>query len=102
MTVFNERLKELMTKRQITQRTLASRICATEAAVSKYVNSEHVPRADIVADIANVLGTTADYLLGRGDDPKVDFKSLKSIMARGTSNLTADEKAELARILFKD
>ncbi|MBQ6472945.1 MAG: helix-turn-helix transcriptional regulator [Victivallales bacterium] len=91
-----------MKTRLMTQRELASRINATEAAVSKYVNSDRTPRADIVADIANALETTSDYLLGRTIEPKADFKAMKIIMARGASKLTSEEKAELVRILFKE
>lgn len=63
MNVFSTRLQELMALRHVTQRQLAAMVDVTEAAMSRYVKGERMPRMNTVANIATALQTTSDYLL---------------------------------------
>ena len=52
MNVFSTRLQELMVLRHVTQRQLAAMVDVTEAAMSRYVKGERMPRMNTVANIA--------------------------------------------------
>lgn len=69
---FGNRLQQLLTKNNISQRKLANMIGVTEAAVSRYINNLQKPRPDILSDIATALNTTTDYLLGKESTSVVD------------------------------
>lgn len=64
MSIFTDRLKEMMDKRGMSQRDLAEKIEKTEASVSRYVNGQRVPKATILLKMAQALNCQADYLIG--------------------------------------
>ena len=64
MSVFTDRLKEMMDKRGMSQRELAEAIDKTEVSVSRYVNGLRVPKATALLKIAQALNCQADYLIG--------------------------------------
>ena len=102
MNIFSTRLQELMALRHVTQRQLAAMVDVTEAAMSRYVKGERMPRMNTVANIATALQTTSDYLLGRDTehDAEFDFTTVKRLIARNASSMTADQKTELINALF--
>ena len=98
---FAERLKKLMTESSMKQNELAQRARITEAALSRYLNDGRIPRIDVVANLATVLNTTTDYLLGRTDkSDDIGFLGIKRLVARGSSTMTHEEKMELINIIF--
>lgn len=64
MSVFSERISELMKNNRLSQKELSAKAGVTESAMSYYVNGERTPRSDVLTRIAKALGTTTDYLLG--------------------------------------
>lgn len=64
MESLGKKIIELRQSRHITQANLARQINVTKAMMSKYENDVNVPKADVLGRIAEVLGTTSDYLLG--------------------------------------
>ena len=64
MSIFSERMSELMKNNGLSQKELAAKAGVTESAMSYYVKGERTPRSDVLARIAKALGTTTDYLLG--------------------------------------
>ena len=100
--IFAERLKKLLTESSMKQNELARRARITEAALSRYLNDGRVPRIDIVANLATVLNTTTDYLLGHADksDEDISFLGIKRLIARGARTMTHEEKMELINIIF--
>ncbi len=64
MSVFSERISELMKSNRLSQKDLAAKAGVTESAMSYYVKGERTPRSDVLTRIAKALGTTTDYLLG--------------------------------------
>lgn len=66
---FGRKLQSLLLENKISQRQLATKIGVTEAAVSRYINNLQMPRPDILSEIATVLNTTTDYLLGKETTP---------------------------------
>jgi len=99
---FAERLKQLMNESSMKQSDLAKRARITEAALSRYLNDGRIPRIDVVANLATVLNTTTDYLLGRVEKSNDDFDycGIKRLVARGSTNMSHDEKVELINIIL--
>lgn len=96
---FGERLLNLLQKQGITQKQLADRLNTTEATLSRYVNGDREPKADMLANIATALNTTSDYLLGIEKDD-YDFPKLERLIARNASNMSNKEIQALITALF--
>ena len=64
MSIFTDRLKEMMDKRGMSQRDLADAIEKTEVSVSRYVNGQRVPKATVLLKMSQALNCQADYLIG--------------------------------------
>ena len=61
---FSELLKQCRKKQGVSQAELASRLGVTQQAVGKWESGKSSPDPSTVARIAELLNTTADYLLG--------------------------------------
>ena len=61
---FSELLKQCRKGQRISQAELAARLGVTQQAVGKWESGKASPDPATVARIAEILGTTADYLLG--------------------------------------
>ncbi len=68
--ILAERLRKLRSEKNVTQWEAAVACDVTENAYQNYENMTRMPRADILARIADYYNTTTDYLLGRTDNPK--------------------------------
>ena len=58
------RISDLLEQQGLSQRELADRIGVTEVSMSRYIKGERTPKGPIIANIAKVLHTTSDFLLG--------------------------------------
>ena len=96
---FGERLLSLLQKQGLTQKQLADRLNTTEATLSRYVNGDREPKADMLANIATALNTTSDYLLGI-EKKDYDFPKLERLLARNSSQMSDKEKRALISALF--
>lgn len=65
----SDRLRQLRQDRGISQEELAEMIGISHRQVWRYEKGETKPFGDTVAEIAAVLNTSTDYLLGLSDDP---------------------------------
>lgn len=96
-----ERILQLMKKENFSQKELAQVVGVTEAAMSRYLRNEREPKADVIANLATALDTTSDYLI-RGEEDVAGFEGIYRLVARGSRNMSRDEKVELVRLLLKD
>lgn len=94
---FVSRLKELMKEQRYTQAKMCELCGITEAAFSRYITLGRVPRADILARIANTLHTTSDYLTG--NDTHYGFPQIKALLADSLDDLSKNQKDELIALL---
>lgn len=62
--VFSERLKDLRKQKGLSQGALSARLGVTQQAVGKWETGRSTPDPATVARLAELLGTTADDLLG--------------------------------------
>ena len=95
----SNRIAEMLSKRGITQKELASTIGVTEAVISRYVSGERDPKPETIANIATALRTTSDYLLGI-ENEEFDHTRIRRIIARNASQMTQQEKKDLIDALF--
>ena len=66
---FRERLKEWRLKRGMSQEELARTADVPTASVSHFETGHRFPNAETLRRLADALGVSADYLLGRVKDP---------------------------------
>lgn len=98
------RIAELLSEKEMTQKDLALKAQITESAISHYIKGDRVPRGVNLVKIARALETTTDDLLGQEDnyDKDSDLKIVKTLIARNASAMTHDEKMELFGILIRN
>ena len=96
-----DRIENLMVQEKLNQKELANMAGVTESALSRYINNERQPKAEILANIATALNTTSDYLIN-GKTDATDLADLYHLVARGAKDMSKDEKMELMRLLLND
>ena len=65
MGVFGERLREVRVLRQVTQEELAEMADIARTMIGRYETTDQLPALDTLVRIADALGVSTDYLLGR-------------------------------------
>lgn len=65
--VFGERLKETRESLLITQQELADKVGVSRQNVSNYEKGRNTPTLEMTGILADHLGVTVDYLMGRTD-----------------------------------
>ena len=70
MDTVGKRISYIREDSDISQKQLAKMVGITEASMSRYENDIREPKAMIVARIADALGVSTDYLLGREEMKK--------------------------------
>ena len=71
--VFPMRLRETMERQSVSQTDLAKRLQKSRQAIGYYCDGSAKPSWKIIAQIAQYLGVSSDYLLGLTDVPFVDM-----------------------------
>ena len=101
---FAQRLAALLKQQGITQKELAEIVGVTEATLSRYMHSDRIPKAEILANIATALHTTSEYLLGTEEegDIKTDYPRIIRLIARNNASRTKEQKKEIMSILLGD
>lgn len=83
MTI-GESLKRFRKEFSLTQTNVANALGILQQTYYKYETDKVKPSAEVVLDLANAYDVSADYLLGRSDEPrppKFDEKTLNLIRA---------------------
>ena len=99
-----ERNTELLRKNGMNQRELADMAHITEVSLSRYISGDRIPKGPVIANIAAVLHTTSDYLLGQEleEDPETVYYQTQRAIARNAKHWTKKQKADLVNALFED
>lgn len=70
MSIFSQRLQEVLEMRGTTQKWLADNAKTTEATISRYVNGSTEPAIlEIIKNIAIALNVSSDFLIGITNAP---------------------------------
>ena len=68
-TLIAERLTECRKKLGITKQEAAKRMLMSQPAYLRYESGERTPSIHVIYFMANVLGTSTEYLTGKTDNP---------------------------------
>lgn len=71
MSNFGQRLRDVRKGRHLTQKQLAEQIGVTERNLRHYELGTMKPGLDVILSILDSVNVSADYLLGRTDNPAV-------------------------------
>lgn len=88
--MLSSRLKFLRRQNNLSQEELAKKINTSKGTISNYENKHSTPSNEMLKELADILNTTTDYLLGRTDNYEPDNK-----------NITYDPMAEINHLLKK-
>lgn len=91
----SDRILQLLEEKGMTQREFANRVGVQEATISRYINGHRTPHSIIAVKMAEVLGTTVDYLFGNSQ--KVDI----TVAKKSLSEPVDLETIELAKRINK-
>lgn len=64
MSELSKKLIMLLNENKLTQKQAAAAIGITEAAMSRYLKGLREPKMNVIASLAQLLGTSTDYLVG--------------------------------------
>lgn len=74
-----KRIRNLREKKGMSREEFAKRLGLSYWAVSKYENGERNPDAETLNKIADILGVTVDYLLGRNNNHSPHQRIIEAI-----------------------
>lgn len=89
MATFGQRLREIRTANNLTQKDFAKLFKVSESAIGMYERDEREPSYKLANEIADKFEVSTDYLFGRTDDPK-PFKPSLSFFG-GPNDWTEEE-----------
>lgn len=98
---FIMKVKNLIKKSGLSQKQVAELSGVTPVAFSYYMSGKRFPKSSIIANIANVLQTTTDYLLGAEKEKEIRFEEVKEIILNCALEMTNEERLEIATQLLK-
>ena len=100
MSILGERLKQLRSKKELTQAEMAKEIGVSQSTYALYETDKRQPDYDKLFSIAQYFAVTTDYLLGVSDDPRPHNPSTgKEASARETRQL--EQLLEMDGLTFK-
>ena len=67
---YYKRIRDLREDHDLTQRQLAARLRMTQTQYFRYEQGYRDIPSDILIALADLYGTSTDYILGRTDDPR--------------------------------
>ena len=100
ISVFPAKLSELRRKNGLSQRRAAEALNISQALLSHYENGTREPGLKFVCRVCDYYGVTADYLLGRSDEPQYTDRGAAAAhrLLSGLRELTALTEAELKEL----
>ena len=103
MPLFQERVKELMIRENVNQKTLAERSGVSEASLSRYLKGTTQPRMDVLVNIANAFKVDVNTLTeptGAQLSGDAAFEQAYSLVTRNKAKLTDEQKRKIIRALI--
>ena len=70
MSNLNERLKNLRTEKNLSQKQLSTELNISSRNYQRYEYGERKPDSDTLIALADFFDVSLDFLVGRSDDPK--------------------------------
>ena len=95
---FSKNLSKLRHEKGLSQRSAADDLGISQALLSHYENGAREPKLDFVIKTCDYYGVTADYLLGRNDDPLGGNLIRISDLVNSLDDIKTAEIAIIARL----
>lgn len=98
----SERIIELRKQKAYSQQELADKIKISRAQMNRYENQATQPPADVLKRLADVLGTSVDYLVSgaSGEKAKASLKDAKVLeQYKVLAGLPEGEKSIILRVV---
>jgi len=76
MKEFAENLKNLRTKKGLTQTQLADRLWLNKSIISAYENEQRMPSLDVLIKLSYEFNVSMEYLLGMEKNKTIDVSNL--------------------------
>ena len=90
--MFTDRLREIMQTNNITAYRIAKVTGISQGLMAEYHRGDKIPTVNNLIKIADYLGCSVDYLLGRTDNPLESLsKALNSPQSAGAVTLPSDD-----------
>lgn len=94
--MLGSRLKKLRTQKGFTQLQIATKLNISEARYNLYENNRRQPDYDLLKNMAEILETTTDYLLGNDNVTKtINSYISEEELADKLTTLVENEKAKI-------
>lgn len=97
--MLSQRIRLARKEKKLTQEQLASKIQTTKGTISNYENGYSTPSNEMIILLADTLGVSADYLLGRTDEPNANYAAieppLKVWLRQENADLSEKERNQL-------
>ena len=87
---FGERITQIRKNLKLSQTDLAKKIGTSGPVIGRYEREEIKPSIDVAVKLADTLGVSTDYLLGKSEKISLDKALLSRI--EDIENLTPDKK----------
>lgn len=90
--IFSQRLRELRLRIRMPQTKLASKLGVSQQTVAKWESGISTPNPETVAELAKVLRSSADYLLGISEQRNAEsIDGIKFALWGGDADKISDE-----------
>lgn len=84
---FSENLKNLRTKKGLTQTQLADRLWLNKSIISAYENEQRMPSLDVLVKLSYEFNVSIEYLLGIEKNKTIDISDLTDEQVSAINNL---------------
>lgn len=95
MSVFSDRLRLSRERLNYSQKEFAQKINIATNTYNGYETGNRMPNLDIVTMLADELGVSVDYLLGRTDIKNYEENTIAAHTDNRTQQLSEDDKKQL-------
>lgn len=89
MKEFAENLKNLRTKKGLTQTQLADRLWLNKSIISAYENEQRMPSLDVLVKLSYEFNVSMEFLLGIEKNKTVDVSGLTDEEVSAINNLVS-------------
>jgi len=96
--MLGDRIRELRTKKGMTQKELADILGVTDAAIGMWENARREPDVEHIKKMATIFGVTTDYLIGQADTRDLP-QTVAPYLPEGFEELPPEAKEEIFAII---
>ena len=97
---WSEKVKKMMSDRNMNQKELSEKSGITRASICRYLQGKRRPRIDVVVNFAKALGVELEELLDDNENVLSPMEAIKLSLSRNGGELTEDEKKELVEMIM--